>query len=1141
MIVLTKVNEVLAATGCRMKPPTVVAIGNQSSGKSSVLENIVGRDFLPRGQGLVTRCPLELQLVNVPKQPPSEMRGEAERTGVTIDSNEWAEFAHIDGRRRFYNFDDVRAEIVRQMDKLAGKNKGIVATPISLTIYSPRVPDLLIVDLPGLVKNPHGDQPSDIEQQIRDMWATYIRAPDAVVLAVTPANHDIVADDALRIALEADPDGERTIGVLTKLDLMDPGTDARDVLAGRIISLKRGFVPVVCRGQRDLQEGVGIDKSLARERTFFERHAAYRSFASRCGTTYLARTLSHMLIAAIKLWLPRVRTELSLMMQYAEQQMRDLGRPVDAVDVAAAGQTVLRLLTRFAANFNDMLDGRVHADAGDDMLTQLLFGGARIQEHIRSRFFKAVDDWMRGFVNNAHTTLPSAEILMALRNSSGPRPTLFIPEQAFVALARRYIRTLKEQGRRFVQYIYDELRRVASQCQPTELNRFGDLRERAVEVVHDLLRRCYTPTQEMVDNMIDFELSHINTLHPDFIGAEGAMRAVQADADKDLFAPSLRAVKDVCYLSTDEEEDGMPAADEDVPFMAEEEDIGSGDEVGDPAHISHARARSRERERESASVPSDVEWAIQQLGGVVPGSKDDAIAAASAAVRARASPRRRTAPMTPAPSRSRHQTPASGSSGASGSRGSAGGGGGNDSIRDVTERFHPSIVADITGHGPDDPIPAGAVRVGGKHSPFVAQPVSRVPVATALAAGLNTSPAPPSMRGGMHGSPGSPGLSLGVMQSYGSGGGGLAGSGLFAAMGDYVHYEVTQLPSRPLPALITPAHLKPTPKEKVEVRVIRYLLWSYLSIVKKTYQDMVPKVVMSMLVTKVREEISSELVHKLYAAIVHPDALLKETDEVSGKRRVLGDHLRVLSHALEVLNEVRDFGSGTPASAASAAAAAAAAAVSAAGYGHAYSGGRGAFSAPASPASLPQPAYMTHPGMPMGVPSVGIPGVGMYASPQAAYSYAAPPPGVAAHAYMHPPLAPGYTSFSGALNAAASPVSTSASISTQAMPLASVAPPLSAAMPGYTPGVAAASAAAAYPLSGPVFALQGVTGNTLEHAAASTLSGAPSVTRPSLVFGSTPAAAPGAPSAAAALPTRRDAPSRGTSASVGGRERAGTQ
>jgi hypothetical protein len=385
--------------------------------------------------------------------------------------------------------------------------------------------------------------------------------------------------------------------------MMEAGTDAREILSGRVIYLKRGFVPVVSRSSQDMKDNMPIEKALVREKLFFERHPAYRSIAGRCGSQYLVRVLSHLLLAAIKLWLPKVRTEVALMVQYAEQQLKDLGPSVDSIDMGAAGQTVLKLLTRYAANYCDMLDGRLHADASDDMLTQVLFGGARIQEHIRSRFFKAVEDWMRSFVQNAHTTLPSAEILMALRNSSGPRPTLFIPEQAFVALARRFVKTLKEQGRRFVQYVYDELRRVGDQCQPPELKRFGDLRERATEVVHDLLRESYSPTLAQVDSIIEFELSHINTLHPDFVGAEGAMRAIRDGADKDLFYRAGVPL-DRCY----ESEDDYPDEDEGEEY---EED----DPVLDSASAGALQADGR-------PVPPDVEWAVQQLGGVLPTDAD---------------------------------------------------------------------------------------------------------------------------------------------------------------------------------------------------------------------------------------------------------------------------------------------------------------------------------------------------------------------------------------------------------------------------------------------------------------------------------------------------------------------------------------
>lgn len=115
--------------------PQIVVVGSQSSGKSSVLETIVQRDFLPRGSGIVTRRPLILQLITQ-RQP---------------DAVEYGEFMHARDKK-FYDFDEIRQEIERETSRLAGSNKGISRTPIQLRIYSPKVLTLTLVDLPGLTK-----------------------------------------------------------------------------------------------------------------------------------------------------------------------------------------------------------------------------------------------------------------------------------------------------------------------------------------------------------------------------------------------------------------------------------------------------------------------------------------------------------------------------------------------------------------------------------------------------------------------------------------------------------------------------------------------------------------------------------------------------------------------------------------------------------------------------------------------------------------------------------------------------------------------------------------------------------------------------------------------------------------------------
>jgi len=119
---------------------------------------------------------------------------------------EWGEFLHIPNQT-FTNFDDIRQEIMKETDRMAGKNKGVSPVPINLKIYSPYVLNLTLVDLPGLTKVPVGDQPHDIDRQIRHMCTQYISKPNAIILAVTAANTDLANSDALRMAREVDPDG----------------------------------------------------------------------------------------------------------------------------------------------------------------------------------------------------------------------------------------------------------------------------------------------------------------------------------------------------------------------------------------------------------------------------------------------------------------------------------------------------------------------------------------------------------------------------------------------------------------------------------------------------------------------------------------------------------------------------------------------------------------------------------------------------------------------------------------------------------------------------------------------------------------------------------------------------------------------
>ena len=178
-----------------------------------------------------------------------------------------------------------------------------------------------MVDLPGITKIAVGDQPVDIEQQIRSMIFEFIGKENCLILAVTPANSDLANSDALKLAREADPSGLRTIGVITKLDLMDEGTDAREILENRLLPLRRGYIGVVNRSQKDIDGRKDIKAALNAEKQFFVSHSSYRHMADRMGTFFLQKTLNQQLTNHIKETLPALRNKLQVQLTIMEREV----------------------------------------------------------------------------------------------------------------------------------------------------------------------------------------------------------------------------------------------------------------------------------------------------------------------------------------------------------------------------------------------------------------------------------------------------------------------------------------------------------------------------------------------------------------------------------------------------------------------------------------------------------------------------------------------------------------------------------------------------------------------------------------------------------------------------------------------------
>ncbi|XP_059197106.1 dynamin 3a isoform X2 [Centropristis striata] len=501
---VNRLQDALSGVGqsCSLNLPQIAVVGGQSAGKSSVLENFVGRDFLPRGSGIVTRRPLILQLLSA--------------------NAEYGEFFHCKGKK-FTDFEEICKEIEAETRRVTGSNKGISPVPINLRIHSPHVLNLTLVDLPGITKVPVGDQPADIEYQIRDMIMQYICKDNCLILAVTPANMDLANSDALKLAKDVDPQGQRTIGVITKLDLMDEGTNARDILENRLLPLRRGYIGVVNRSQKDIDGKKDIQAALLAEKKFFLSHPAYKHMSESMGTPYLQRILNQQLTNHIRETLPAFRSHLQDQLLSLNKEAEEC-RQYSPDDPARRTKILLKLVQRLAVDFEKFIEG-----SGDKVDTVNLSGGARINRIFHERFpyelLKITSDERK----------LRREINYAIKNIHGVRTGLFTPDLAFEAIVKKQISLLKGPCIQFVDMVSQELITTVYQC-INKLSSFPKLQEETERIVTTEIRELESKCREQVLLLIDTQLAYINTKHEDFIGFTAAQQTYNQSNKKNAAA-----------------------------------------------------------------------------------------------------------------------------------------------------------------------------------------------------------------------------------------------------------------------------------------------------------------------------------------------------------------------------------------------------------------------------------------------------------------------------------------------------------------------------------------------------------------------------------------------------------------------------
>ncbi|GJM93559.1 hypothetical protein PR202_ga10124 [Eleusine coracana subsp. coracana] len=427
--------------------PVIAVVGGQSSGKSSVLESVVGKDFLPRGSGISQGAP-------------------------------W-----------FCNYTELMVkENTQNSCTLRIKDSQILVT--SLLIYS------------------------------------FVALPNCIILAISPANQDLATSDAIKISREVDPKGERTFGVLTKIDLMDKGTYAVDILEGRSYRLPHPWIGVVNRSQQDINKNVDMIAARLREREYFASTPQYKHLTDRMGSEHLAKILSKHLENVIKSRIPGLQSLITKTTAELETELHCLGKPIAAdAGVRLLPVVYLRIGTRF---YNLTICMHVFSYKSQDMhfmgklytimeicrmfdgiykehLDGARPGGEKIYYIFDNQFPVA----LKRLQFEKHLSMENVKKLVT--QADGYQPHLIAPEQGYRRLIESCLVSIRGPAEATIDAVHGILKELVHKSikETHELKQFPTLRVEVSNAAFKSLDRMRDESKKNTLKLVDMECDYL--------------------------------------------------------------------------------------------------------------------------------------------------------------------------------------------------------------------------------------------------------------------------------------------------------------------------------------------------------------------------------------------------------------------------------------------------------------------------------------------------------------------------------------------------------------------------------------------------------------------------------------------------------
>jgi hypothetical protein len=431
--------------------------------------------FFNRGDNMVTRRPIELTLIHTPATP-SDPR-----------PTTFAEFPSL-GPGHITDFSIVQ-QTLTDLNLSVPAVECVSDNPIQLRIHSPNVPDLSLVDLPGYVQISSLDQPEELKEKIANLCDKYIRAPN-IILAVCAADVDLANSPALRAAKKVDPLGMRTIGVVTKMDLVDPASGVA-ILGNNRYPLALGYVGVVCKATKQAsrsllkrssgEEGTLVGPIRAQEEAYFGGNGAqFSQEGIMVGTDTLKKRLMHVLEESMASSLHGISNAVALELEEATYQFK-----VQYNDRSISPEA-------YVAETLDHLKARIGS-----------LGKSFAKADVRRLLKSFLDEQVLDLLAAQYWTDPKTPELGTLANDRS-----LSPEDLDVYWQRKLDHlssslTKSGIGRASTQLVVDAIRgRLATLAQEEPLLYHPEAAERIAATADSILRERFTLTSDQVENSV---------------------------------------------------------------------------------------------------------------------------------------------------------------------------------------------------------------------------------------------------------------------------------------------------------------------------------------------------------------------------------------------------------------------------------------------------------------------------------------------------------------------------------------------------------------------------------------------------------------------------------------------------------------